>query len=44
LLDRHRVLARAIQRGDRAAAIAGMDDHFHTSIDEVLQRTQAAKG
>lgn len=39
--ERHRMLARAIRDRDVAVAIVAIDDHFHTSIDEVLQRTLA---
>lgn len=42
--DRHRALARAIRDRDVASAIAAIDEHFHTSIDEVLQRTLSRKG
>jgi DNA-binding FadR family transcriptional regulator len=42
-LHRHHALARAIRDRDVAGAIAAIDDHFHTSIDEVLQRTLATR-
>jgi GntR family transcriptional repressor for pyruvate dehydrogenase complex len=40
-LERHRMLARAIRDRDVAGALTAIDEHFHTTIDEVLQRTLA---
>jgi DNA-binding FadR family transcriptional regulator len=44
ILERHRALARAISEGDADAAIAAIDDHFDSSIGEVLESMSATKG
>jgi DNA-binding FadR family transcriptional regulator len=44
MIDRHRAVARSIQRGESAAAIQAMDAHFDASIGDILEGMSGARG